>query len=317
MCGDFPRNLIVSIAAVLSVAAPLPGQQTDTFRWMNFHSPQDQDIIAWVTRSLEAEKWTSIREIGVQYDAALVVTTRRAGPDSLPGADTFTVWSTSLTNHGFTPLITGVNLRLVNWMKLAENSPLELAALYDSCSECAADMYFTVFYYDPSQHFWAARWMRGGQAVPVWSANPPAGVAWTQVYAAMAEPNGRELMATWSHFDYGKLKPRGLYLPLRYGRLERPGAHSAGGGQRRRLHEVSALHGAGRAAGARARAGFGTVPATRAATCRTQARDHPAPQQSGQVCAAGSAALIQQYQDLGVLAARRLCLAAWLEPGSL
>ena len=199
--------MIVSIAAVLSVAAPLPAQQTDTFRWMNFHSPQDQDIIAWVTRSLEAEKWTSIREIGVQYDAALVVTTRRAGPDSLPGADTFTVWSTSLTNHGFTPLITGVNLRLVNWMKLAENSPLELAALYDSCSECAADMYFTVFYYDPSQHFWAARWMRGGQAVPVWSANPPAGVAWTQVYAAMAEPNGRELMATWSHFDYGKLKP--------------------------------------------------------------------------------------------------------------
>ena len=105
--------MIVLIAAVLALMAPMPAQQPDPFRWMDFHSPKDQDIIAWVTRSLEPEKWTSIREIGVQYDAALVVTTRRAGPDSLPGADTFTVWSTSLTSHTITPLITGVNLRLV------------------------------------------------------------------------------------------------------------------------------------------------------------------------------------------------------------
>ena len=202
-----PRQPVYLFLALLALAVPLPAQQPDPFRWMNFHSPQDQDIVAWVTRSLAAEKWTSIREIGVQYDAALVVTTQRAGPDSLPSADTFTVWSTSLTNHSITPLLTGVNLRLVNWMKLAESSPLELAALYDSCSECAADTYFTAFHYDVAQHAWVARWMRGGQAAPVWSANPPAGVAWTQVYAGMAEPNGRELMATWSHFDYGKQKP--------------------------------------------------------------------------------------------------------------
>jgi hypothetical protein len=37
-------------------------------------------------------------------------------------------------------------------------------------------------------------------------------VAWTQVYAAMAEPNGREFMATWSHFDYGKQKPSEDFL---------------------------------------------------------------------------------------------------------
>jgi hypothetical protein len=49
--------------------------------------------------------------------------------------------------------------------------------------------------------------MRGGQAVPVWSANAPPGVTWNQVYAAMADPNGREFMATWSHFDYGAQKP--------------------------------------------------------------------------------------------------------------
>jgi len=207
MRGVLAKYIVVLSAAVVAVAAPLAAQQQDPFRWMNFHAPQDQDIIAWVTRSLAAQKWTSIREIGVQYDAALVVTTLRANPDALPGGDTFTVWSASLTNHDFTPLISGVNLRFVDWMKLADGAPEELAALYDSCGECAADTYFTTFRYDLSRHGWAARWMRGGQAVPVWSAHPPAGVAWTQVYAAMAEPNGRELMATWSHFDYGKQKP--------------------------------------------------------------------------------------------------------------
>jgi hypothetical protein len=195
------------IAAVLAVAAPLPAQQPDPFRWMDFHSAKDQSVIAWVTRSLAAEKWTAIREIGVQYDAALVVTTRRANPQALPGEDTFTVWSMSLTSHGMTPLITGANLRFAGWMRFAEYAPEELAALYDSCAGCAADTYFTAFHYDLSQHAWAARWMRGGQAVPVWSANPPPGVAWTQIYAAMAEPNGREFMATWNHFDYGKQKP--------------------------------------------------------------------------------------------------------------
>jgi hypothetical protein len=204
--------LSVLIAAMLALAAPLPAQQPDPFRWMDFHSTKDQSVIAWVTRSLAAEKWTAIREIGVQYDAALVVTTRRANPQALPGEDTFTVWSMSLTSHGMTPLIKGANLRFVGWMKFAEYAPEELAALYDSCAGCAADTYFTAFHYDLSQHGWAARWMRGGQAVPVWSANPPPGVAWTQVYAAMAEPNGREFMATWSHFDYGKQKPAEDFL---------------------------------------------------------------------------------------------------------
>jgi hypothetical protein len=202
-----PRHVVVFLAAVLAAAIPSPAQQPDPFRWMDLHSTKDQDVVVWVTRSLAAEKWTAIREIGVQYDSALVVTTRRAGPQSLPGEDTFTVWSTSLTNHGITPLITGANLRFAGWMRFAESQPEELAALYDSCAGCAADTYFTAFYYDLSQHAWAARWMRGGQAAPVWSANPPPGVAWTQVYAAMAEANGREFMATWSHFDYGKQKP--------------------------------------------------------------------------------------------------------------
>ena len=78
-------------------AQPAP----DAFRWIDFHSAKDQDVITWVTRSLTVENWSAIREIGVEYDAALVVTTTRPSPQSLPASDTFTVWSLSLTNHSY------------------------------------------------------------------------------------------------------------------------------------------------------------------------------------------------------------------------
>jgi len=198
---------VVGLMLVVLAAATSLYAQQDPFRWMDFHSEKDQDVIVWVTRSLAAEKWTAIREIGVEYDAALVVTTLRAAPQSPANADTFTVWNVSLTNHGITPLLKGVNLRWLDWMRLRDGGPLEPGALYDNCAECPADTYLTAFRYDVSQHAWTARWMRGAEAVPVSSANAPPGVAWTEVYAVMSEPNGRQFVGTWSHFDYGQQKP--------------------------------------------------------------------------------------------------------------
>jgi hypothetical protein len=174
---------------------------------MDMHSQKDQDIVVWVTRALDAEKWTAIREIGVQYDAALVVTTLRTTPTSQPDADAFTVWSVSLTNHSITPVLKGVNLRWLDWMRFADGGQQELTVLYDNCRECAADTYFTAFHFDVAQHTWAARWLRGGQGVPLSSSNLPPGVTWTQIYAALAEPNGRQFLGAWTHFDYGKQKP--------------------------------------------------------------------------------------------------------------
>jgi hypothetical protein len=195
-------------ALLLASASILSAQQApDNFRWIDFHNPKDQDVIVWVTRSLAVQDWTAIREIAVEYDAALVVTTNRATPQSAATADTFSVWSVSLTNHIVAPLVGGVNLRWLDWMRFADGAPEELAILYDSCHDCAANTYFTAFHYDIPQHRWAARWIRGGQGAPMWSANKPPGVEWTQAYAAIAEPNGREFIATWSHFDYDNKKP--------------------------------------------------------------------------------------------------------------
>ncbi len=193
-------------AAALAGFVPL-GAQEDSFRWMDFHSTKDQDVIVWVSRALEGQKWSSIREIGVIYDAALVVTTLRGNPQASPSADTFNLWSVSLTTHAVTALLKGVNLRWLDWMQFSDSGQQELGAIYDDCGECAATTYFTALYYDRSQHIWNARWIRGGQAVPIWSPGTPDGVTVTRIYAVLSGPNGRQMVGTWNHFDYGKEKP--------------------------------------------------------------------------------------------------------------
>jgi hypothetical protein len=202
------RRGLCSIALALAFSSLLRAQTPpDTFRWMNFHSSQDQDIIVWVTRALQVDDWTSIREIGVKYDAALVITANRATPQSLPEDDTFSIWSVSLTSHVVAPLLHGVNLRLFDWQRFADGMQEDLTALYDNCRNCAVATYFTAFYYDPAHHQWAARWINGGQGVPVWNTAPPSSIAWTQVYALIAEGDGHVELFTWNHFDYGKQKP--------------------------------------------------------------------------------------------------------------
>jgi hypothetical protein len=207
-----PRRA-AGILSLALAALPLFAQQApDSFRWVNFHSSKDQDTIVWVTRSLAVEDWTAIREIAVEYDAALVVTANRANPQSAANADSFSVWSVSLTNHIVAPVISGANLRWLDWMRFADGAPEELAVLSDNCRDCAANTYFTAFYYDLKLHRWTARWIQGGQGVPMWSSNQPAGIQWSQAYAGIAEPNGREFIATWSHFDHDNGKPADDYV---------------------------------------------------------------------------------------------------------
>ena len=185
----------------------LHAQQPDPFRWTNFQSPKDQDMVFWVTRALVAENWTAIREIGVQYDAALVVTTQRANPQANPADDSFSIWSVNLTNHALSPLLTGYNLRWLGFLTFTDGGAVEPAILYDNCAACAPDTYFTAFHYDLQQHSFVGRWINGENGIPLWSNTSLPNVDWNQVYAGLAEPNGRELIVTWNHFDYGPVKP--------------------------------------------------------------------------------------------------------------
>jgi hypothetical protein len=205
---DYRRRVFFA-AIILVLALPLSTQQTSgNFRWIDFHDPKDQNIVAWIARSLQVEKWTAIREIGVVYDAALVVTTDRGGPQSVPSDDSFTVWNASLTSHIVSPLLKGVNLRWFDREHFADDVPEELTVLYDNCHDCAASTFFTSFHYDLAHHQWVARWIRGGQGVLVWNAVPPTapGVTWTQVFALMSGAENHAYLATWNHFDYGKVR---------------------------------------------------------------------------------------------------------------
>ncbi len=203
--------LFAGILAILAVCARAQ-DQASVFHWVDFHSEKDQPYVVWVERAMAADKWTAIREIGVEYDAALVVTTDRGAPDASPANDTFTIWNVNLTTHARTVLLKGVNLRWLGWMQLREGAPRELAVLYDDCRDCAATTYFTTFAYDLREHIFLPRWLRGRQAAPVWTSAAPQGVTLTQVYAAMSEPTGLDMMVTWSHYDYGKQKDPDDYV---------------------------------------------------------------------------------------------------------
>jgi hypothetical protein len=206
MRGFLPRHSFLVGVAVLSLGALQVGAQQSAIHWVDFHSDADQPVIVWVERALADEKWTAIREIGVLYDAALVVTVERENADALPGNETFQIWSVNLTNHVKTPLVKGVNLRWVDWVQVLPAGAREPAILYDDCRDCASTTYFTTFHYDREQHILRPRWMRGGEAVPVWTNATPKGVSVTQVYALLGEPDGHQYMSTWSHFDYGQVK---------------------------------------------------------------------------------------------------------------
>ena len=207
-----PRIHFFYIAAIV-LAAAAPAQQTsDTFRWIDFHSAADSNIVAWVERSLETNSWTAIRELGVQYDAALVVTDDRSNPQAAPGAGTFTIWSASLTTHDISPLVTGVNLRWFDPIRFADDARDEWPVLYDSCRDCQPNTYFTTVFYDVRTHQWVARWINGGHGISVWNVNHPSGTQWTQVYAVLSNGEGHMALYTWNHFDYPKPRPAEDYI---------------------------------------------------------------------------------------------------------
>jgi len=209
-----PRWAVAGLIALAMTSAPLfcTAQAPDNFHWIDFHSTNDQDVVVWVTRALDGQKWSAIREIGVQYDQALVITTYRSSPQAAPNRDIFTVWSVSLADRKLTHIVDGTNLRLTDWLLLDPGQGREIGALYDDCNDCAATTYLTAFHYDLRQKIWNGRWMQNGKAVPVWTANSPMGATQSQVYAVLADDNGHEILGTWNHIDYGKTKPAEDFL---------------------------------------------------------------------------------------------------------
>ena len=209
------RSAFLLLAIILGLSSASASAQTpiDAFHWISFHDSKDAATVEWVTKSLQAENWTQIREIGVQWDAALVITSERKTPQSAPPTDVYTIWNASLAKHEAQPLFHATNPRILNWTAFGGANLPELGLIYDDCADCAApSMFFTAVYYSIPDHVWRARWMRGDKTALLWSGGSVDGVEHTQVYGLLTEPNGRQLLGTWSHFDYGKTKPAEDFL---------------------------------------------------------------------------------------------------------
>jgi len=212
--GGVSRWAVAVLSALAMAVVPFPcaAQAPDSFHWVDFHSTSEQDVVNWVTRALAEKKWTAIREIGIQYDAALVITTNRNSPQATPNRDSFSIWSVSLANRTLTHILDGTNLRLMDWLLLNVGEGRELSVLYDDCNDCEATTYFTALHYDLRQHTWNARWLQGAKTIPVWTTKNPMGVTQTQAYAVLADANGHEVLGTWNHLDYGSARPAQDFL---------------------------------------------------------------------------------------------------------
>jgi len=212
----FPIGLRGSLVLALAIWILLPESRVaaaqtplDAFHWIDFRDAKDAPTVTWVTQTLTAEKWTAIREIGVQWDAAVVLTSERKTPQSMPAADTYTVWNVSLARHEAQPLLHGVNPRLLNFTSFgaAGLQAPEMGLVYDDCTGCdAPSTFFTTLYYNFKEHAWRARWVRGDQTAALWTGGVVDGVARTQVYGLLTDLTGHSVLGTWSHYDYGKTK---------------------------------------------------------------------------------------------------------------
>jgi len=203
-------TLCVMGVQISQAQAPL-----DAFHWIDFRDAKDAPTVTWVTQTLTAEKWTAIREIGVQWDAAIVLTAERKTPQSMPAADVYTVWNVSLAKHEAQPLLHVVNPRLLNFTSFGAvglQAP-EMGFVYDDCTGCdAPSTFFTTLFYNFKEHAWRARWVRGDQTAALWTGGTVDGVTRTQVYGLLTELSGHNVLGTWSHYDYGKAKPAEDYI---------------------------------------------------------------------------------------------------------
>jgi len=200
--------LLVAACCVQSASA----QAMEGFSWTDLR--QDTERVAAVSKSLEGEKYTALREIAIVGDAALVITSTRANPTAKPEQDQYSAYSLDLKSPEEKPdlLMTGTRLQFRDWLRFIREGETELVATYDDCSDCRATTFLTSFYIDGKSKKWRARWPREVAGAPLFSASPENAGKTDQAYALMVGEDGRAILVTWSHFEQKNVKQAEDYL---------------------------------------------------------------------------------------------------------
>jgi hypothetical protein len=178
-------------------------QAIDGFHWLD--QPDDTPTTGTVVSALSERKYSALREIGVAGDSALVLTTLRASPTSLPDEDLFTVYAVSLKNATAEEILSGYKLHFRDWLSMQRDAQPELIATYDDCIRCQSTTFLTTFYIDARTNGWQARWPRNVSGAPLFATGASEGVA-DHIYALMLRDDGRVMLATWSHYENSDAK---------------------------------------------------------------------------------------------------------------
>jgi hypothetical protein len=182
--------LLVKIAA----AQIPPG-----FSWVNLES--DKTTMTAVRRQLHDPTITSIREVGVKGDFALVMTASREG-ETIPDGDRWTIYNVPLRTGDVQTLASGYEVKVQDWIGS------ELAITYEDCFGCEPTMLFTTLRFKDNMG-WRARWPDKTQDTKY--PQPGAVVATTgvgdpydddvvdQVFAVVMLPGNRFAAGNWTH----------------------------------------------------------------------------------------------------------------------
>jgi hypothetical protein len=198
---------IVLLIAVALAANAAHAQVLEGFTWVDLKS--DTATVTSVTKALEAQKYTALREIGLIGDQALVITAARADLIAQPQQDRFNVFGISLKDGKVDPLLDGADLRIFDWLKFYDYDSPELLATYDDCSNCQATTFLTAFYIDRFTKKWHVRWPRNIAGAPLTAA----GSSGQSVYALFMNVDQRVVLDTWIRYPQQKKSRRaGEYL---------------------------------------------------------------------------------------------------------
>jgi hypothetical protein len=190
-------------ALLLAVTASAHAQVLEGFNWVDLKT--DTSTVTTVTKALEAQKYTALREIGLIGDQALVITATRGDLIAQPQQDRFNVYGISLKDGKVDPLLDGADLRIFDWQKFYDYDSPELLATYNDCNNCEPTTFLTAFYIDRFTKKWHARWPRSLAGAPLTAT----GSGGQSVYALLMNVDQRVVLDTWSRYSQQKKSSRG------------------------------------------------------------------------------------------------------------
>jgi len=193
------RKLVFGVM-LFAVIARMAGAESSSFHWVNLES--DKTTMAHVHAALKGQSYSAIREVGIDRDFALIMTSNREADALDPDYDQWTVYNLNLATGKLRQILSGYGLHMWGW---GGKDASELQVTYYDCTECEAATIFTAFH-QSSTGGWTARWPnkdgdKPGALIAVGDTGMSEDVDdEQQVFAVLSEVMGPLVAGYWYHY---------------------------------------------------------------------------------------------------------------------